>query len=173
MAATAENALLWQAIVDEPGKDQLKVQLADWLDEHGEDPCLSAGLRWCVENNKWPWHWPIEDSVPRGYCWRGQDWEIIRKALPDTARIPNEIAEWLLKLEQPEIAYQDGSETLLYNGWFYPELDRLIRRIGMYLAEKSARGEQKCQRCGGTGVISAGSCGGQGLEDLDEKCGCC
>ena len=54
MTKHEQHKALWAAIVADPKRNDLKVQLADWLEEENIDRYLMLGLRWCVEKNKWP-----------------------------------------------------------------------------------------------------------------------
>jgi uncharacterized protein (TIGR02996 family) len=52
-----DHDALWRAVLAvlaAPADDAPKLVLADWLQEFRPGSPTEAGLRWCVENGKWP-----------------------------------------------------------------------------------------------------------------------
>lgn len=108
---------LWEQIVLHPEDHGLKLVLADALEETGDDPIFSRGLRWCAKYDRWP---APNDDDHEFWSWK------MERISSDHGR--NSIPVWMYEIFQ-------SIRSSSYMPYWRAGLMDAIRLIGMALIE--------------------------------------
>jgi len=123
---------LWDGVVEKPEDAARLLILADWLDDRGRDPDLSAGLRWCAKHRKWPGPYPVDRLGPRDDRRRVHwDWEVGHRFLnPPAHLLPTSLWQ---KLMSGTAVRWDSRAHMWVNYNVAANEATLVRRLGRAL----------------------------------------